>query len=597
MKHAAFLRAGLRPRKAGSALAALLAITTFATVPVHAQDASALINKLVEKGILTDQEGAEVESDMAKQFSQSPAGKINLSNSVTQMNIYGDLRLRYQYNSATTVLTNNSTFPALEQDRYRYRLRLNMDVYLGPQWFLGLQLQTGQTSDSGNQTYSGAFTNDNIYISRAFLGYQNDWMKVIGGKQPNPFYTTDLLWDPDINPSGLTEKISLTQLPLFGGSSGSNGADGKGVAAPSNQNPWDISLIAGQFILGDDSKFAGTGDLANDPWMFEEQLVMTYHFNKDVSATIAPGFLAENTAHITGALNTLPFTDEGAVISGTTAITSTTQNQQVVAVTYSATGVPTKTITPTTLTTTTQTQVTPNNVTQSGATVSGPRPITATATATRNQPVITLVGSASGLPTNKALAGQSFTTTTTGQIQPVTTKNNTVLPGVPAETQSRHLPTAPGDISFNLGGLKTKIYWDVAYNTTGEDRYNNVYQLKEFGSRAYRPRDAFAWLVGLQFGEIKKRGDWQAFVNYRQTGIASVDPNINDNEAGGGALNMRGFKFALAYAITDFVVLQGTGYVFSDLEPNLYGGRATSVGGIAPYKGYKEATVELNIKF
>jgi hypothetical protein len=356
-------------------------------------------------------------------------------------------------------------------------------------------------------------------------------------------------------------------------------------------------LIAGQFILGDNSKFSGTGDLANDPWMFQEQLVMTYHFNKNVSATFAPGFLAENTAHITGALNTLPFTDEGAVISGTTAITTTTQNQQVVAVTYSATGVPTKTITPTTVTTTTQNQVTPNNVTQSGATVSGPRPITSTATATRNQPVITLVGSASGLPTNKALAGQSFTTTTTGQLQTVKTKNNTVLPEVPAETQSLHIVTAPGDISFTIGGLKTKVYWDAAYNTTGEDRYNYVYQLKDFGSRAYRPRDSFAWLVGLQLGEIKKRGDWQAFVNYRETGIASVDPNINDNEDAGGALNMRGFKFALAYAITDFVVLQGTGYIFSDLDSNLYGGRATSVGGIAPYKGYKEATVELNIKF
>jgi hypothetical protein len=355
--------------------------------------------------------------------------------------------------------------------------------------------------------------------------------------------------------------------------------------------------VAGQFILGDGSKFAGSGSLANDPWMFDEQLVMTYNFNKKTKITFAPGFLAENTAHISGALNTLPFSDEGAVISGTTAITTTSQTQQVVTVTYSATGVPTKTITPTTVTTTTQSQVTPNNTTSGSTTVSGPRSIVSTATATRNQPIVTLVGPASGLPTNKALAGQSFTTTTTGQKQTVKTRNNVVLPAVFAETSDLDIITAPGDITFSLGGLKTKIYWDFAYNTRGEDRYNYVYQMKEFGSQPYKVRDSIAWLAGLQFGEIRKRGDWQALVDYRETGIAAVDPNINDSEAADSSLNMRGVKFALAYAITDFVVLQGTGYLFWDLEPNLYGGRATSPGGIAPYKAYKEAIVELNIKF
>ena len=104
-------------------------------------------------------------------------------------------------------------------------------------------------------------------------------------------------------------------------------------------------------------------------------------------------------------------------------------------------------------------------------------------------------------------------------------------------------------------------------------------------------------MVGLQLGEIRKAGDWELFADYREVGIASTDPNINDNEAGGGALNMRGFKFGLAYAVTDFVILQGTGYIYRDLESNLYGGRATSVGGIAPFKTFDQAILELNIKF
>src|SRR5438105_5034004 len=42
---------------------------------VKAQDASALVDKLVKKGILTDKEGAEVRADMQKEFAQTPAGK------------------------------------------------------------------------------------------------------------------------------------------------------------------------------------------------------------------------------------------------------------------------------------------------------------------------------------------------------------------------------------------------------------------------------------------------------------------------------------------------------------------------------------------
>jgi len=68
---------------------------------------------------------------------------------------------------------------------------------------------------------------------------------------------------------------------------------------------------------------------------------------------------------------------------------------------------------------------------------------------------------------------------------------------------------------------------------------------------------SFAWLVGLQIGEVKKEGNWAAFVGLPETGIASVDSNLNDNEVAGGALNMRGFKLGLAYAVSDSVVSAG----------------------------------------
>ncbi|MDR3404928.1 MAG: putative porin [Chthoniobacter sp.] len=562
----------------------------------HAQDSGVLIDKLVQKGILSNKDADEVRADIQKDATQGSLGKISLSNSVTSLKLYGDFRLRYQYQDTENQIPDSTHDN--QTSRFRYRLRLNADVQLGQDWFAGVQLQTGQTADSGNQTYSAGFNNDPIFISRAFFGWQNDWLKVIVGKQANPFYTTDLVWDPDINPAGFTETLSITKL--FGGSAGpsGDGKESKGGVAPGYTSPWEATLVAGQFIFGDNNEFANTGDLSSDPWIFDEQLIVKYNFNKNTSVTVAPGFLSESAAHITGALNTLPFSDENAIVTGTTAVQTTVQDANLVAISYDAKGVPTKTITPLTSTTTTQTTITPNNQTVGSATVSGPRKITSTASTARNGGVITLVGSkASGVAADPSKANQTFTNTVTTQNQTVSTTNNVGLPAITGETRALHLLTAPGEIAFTLGGIKSKLYWDVSYNVSGRDRFDNVLQLKNYGSQSYKTRDALAWLVGIQFGETRKKGDWQAYVNYRENGIASLDPNLNDSDFAQSTLNVRGFKLGLAYALTDFVIVNATGYITWNLDENLYGGRATSTGGIAPYNSANVFTFDVNVKF
>jgi hypothetical protein len=227
-----------------------------------------------------------------------------------------------------------------------------------------------------------------------------------------------------------------------------------------------------------------------------------------------------------------------------------------------------------------QTTVTPSNKTVGSATVSGPRTITSTATAQRGK-VTTLVGAASGLPNDPSKAGQQFTSTVQGQSQTVSTTNNVGLAAISGETRQLHILTAPGDISFKLGGLKTKVYWDFAYNLSGKERYEDIYQLRSF-QRDYSSRDSLAWLVGLQLGELKKKGDWQAYLNYRETGIASVDPNLNDGDFALGELNMRGFKLGLAYALSDAVVFSVTGYMAWNMDKDLIGGRATNAAQAAP---------------
>src|SRR5258708_31397325 len=85
-------------KKPSMKLAVALALACSATISAQAQDAGALVEKLVRKGILTDQEAEEVRADMTRDFAQTSAAKIHLSDSITQLKLYGDLRMRWAYN-------------------------------------------------------------------------------------------------------------------------------------------------------------------------------------------------------------------------------------------------------------------------------------------------------------------------------------------------------------------------------------------------------------------------------------------------------------------------------------------------------------------
>src|SRR4030095_10618510 len=96
----------------------------------QAQDAGALVDVLVKKGVITDQEAEDVRSQMMRDFATTPAGKVNISPSVTELKLYGDLRLRYQYDNKDPQLfvpnrPDNRTPTGTQNSRWRFRLRLH----------------------------------------------------------------------------------------------------------------------------------------------------------------------------------------------------------------------------------------------------------------------------------------------------------------------------------------------------------------------------------------------------------------------------------------------------------------------------------------
>jgi hypothetical protein len=119
----------------------------------------------------------------------------------------------------------------------------------------------------------------------------------------------------------------------------------------------------------------------------------------------------------------------------------------------------------------------------------------------------------------------------------------------------------PGDFCTKIAGIKTKFVWDLSYNTDGKTRAYDVYGLKRPGSAGANntnlrsSEDDLAWLLGLVVGENKKKGDISLLANYRQTGLTSVDPNLNDSDFGQSRLNTKGFKLGVGYNLSNAVVL------------------------------------------
>src|SRR5438876_11581852 len=73
-------------------------IVTFLVPPmsIFAQDAGALLDLLVRKKLINDQEAEEVRAELTKEAATTSGGKWKLSTPITELEIYGDIRLRYQ---------------------------------------------------------------------------------------------------------------------------------------------------------------------------------------------------------------------------------------------------------------------------------------------------------------------------------------------------------------------------------------------------------------------------------------------------------------------------------------------------------------------
>lgn len=211
----------------------LFVMMCLAFVGIHAQAAGAaevdiLINKLMEKNIITQDEATRLISDMQKEGAReneaiktvvAEAAKEEAKNNkqvlpkwVENMTLSGDLRVRYQ-----TQDVDGDENPA--RNRWRIRLRPALETKINDKWKAGFGLATGGDDPiSTNQTLENEFQTPDIRLDYAYAQYApNKIFKLIAGKLKNPLWTTkDLMWDSDARPDGLAATFNFNASDKVG---------------------------------------------------------------------------------------------------------------------------------------------------------------------------------------------------------------------------------------------------------------------------------------------------------------------------------------------------------------------------------------------
>lgn len=287
----------------------------FGGVAARAQDAGALLDLLVKKRLITDQEAEEVRGELIKDVAATSGGKWKLSAPITEIELYGDMRMRYEARQGTTgdiVPGTPGPNDTLKRSRERYRFRLGIRGTLADDFFFGLRIETSTNPRSTNVTFgddAGPFgkASDTVGIGQAYLGYSGFRdVRLTVGKMPNPLVTTLMVWDGDINPEGMAEQWKHSYNLSFGGGSTtaaveSYSKDGKTVAAAIESEPFkvklDVFVNLAQFIyddanpenpLGARGVTSGRLNPNSDNWLLAWQMGARVNLPNNVYFQLAP---------------------------------------------------------------------------------------------------------------------------------------------------------------------------------------------------------------------------------------------------------------------------------------------------------------------
>lgn len=172
--------------------------------PVMAGEMDMLVDKLVEKGVLSRKDGdliLSVQKAEKDKETKDIVSTLALPNFIKNTQFKGDFRLRYESGERD----GNS-----DRHRGRYRYRLGFVTKLDDQFEVGYGLASGSNDPrSTNQSFTNSFETPDIRLDYAYASYKPKslaWLQLLGGQMPNPLWLPggSYLWDSDIRPQGVS---------------------------------------------------------------------------------------------------------------------------------------------------------------------------------------------------------------------------------------------------------------------------------------------------------------------------------------------------------------------------------------------------------
>lgn len=260
-----------KQNKSSSTKTALLAgAATFAALTQHAsaQSADALIDKLVDKGILSVSEAKDLRDEADKNFTTALQTKTGMPDWVSGYKLSGDVRGRFENFSS-----DNNLFA--ERNRLRYRIRAGLAVTMLDNFEAGFRLTSSDAAGggannegdpiSGNTTFQNNGSKKLIFIDTAY-GKWTPWSgpftgSFTVGKMDNPFVVSDLVMDADYTPEGVAGQFAY-QL----------------------NNVHSLKFNGGGFVLDEISSNE------KDPWMLGLQARLDSTWNAKWSSSIGAAY-------------------------------------------------------------------------------------------------------------------------------------------------------------------------------------------------------------------------------------------------------------------------------------------------------------------
>ena len=177
----------------------------------YASEVDALIQKLIDKGVINASEAQEIRTetneqitarDKQKEEDYKKLAKDNMPDWVKNIKLKGDLRLRYQnkFDKATNDLSKDTNIG-------RIRMRLGLEAKINDKLMAGIGIATGSGDPrSTNISFGGYNTKKTVVLDYGYAKYSPfKWLNLVGGKMllgDTLWEPTDLIWDTDITPEG-----------------------------------------------------------------------------------------------------------------------------------------------------------------------------------------------------------------------------------------------------------------------------------------------------------------------------------------------------------------------------------------------------------